>query len=644
MKHWIIILILASIVLAACGSAQNDGSQADLATEQPAVPTEPPVPTATDVPPVEFTLCTARLPESFFPYTLQSPPASDAVMALFREPALIRTADDWLPGILTEVPSDNNAGIQFETVSVQRGERIVDAQGELVLIEAGVTVRPSGCRDSDCVITWDGAGDLSMDRMVVTFNLQDDLAWSDGVPVTAGDSVLSFQLASGDSDMISSWFRERTQSFNAVDESTLQWVGRPGFSTTDLASLFWLPLPAHLVGEGDNGTSLNEAQQADVSTLSYGPFVLVGQELNKLQFETNPHYFRAVDGNPGVDRVIVRAVEGGPQAAWEDLRSGQCDLLDDSFELAGHPEIITTIMAEDGMDVHITPGKDWTQLVFGIQPAIYDQISTPFFSERPDYFGDVRTRQGIAHCLDRQMIVDQLFTGLSEPWPSFLLPDESFLASGDQLFFNPDTGVNYFEEAGWHLTDGGEGVRIARDVALVPNGTRLSLELLVSETRFHQDLAGMIQESLAACGVEVQIRSLTTNQLYAPGPDGPLFGRAFDLALITWQPMPDLDCHLYSSWQIPAAGNQWIGTNLAGVDSPDYDRVCTDAALAVPGEQDRKLLTAEQEFLSLMPAVPFSAPPGVTVFDKSDWCKSADPGSTAFYFSLQPVSMGDTCP
>jgi peptide/nickel transport system substrate-binding protein len=135
----------------------------------------------------------------------------------------------------------------------------------------------------------------------------------------------------------------------------------------------------------------------------------------------------------------------------------------------------------------------------------------------------------------------------------------------------------------------------------------------VGPSAFHQDLAGIIQESLARCGLGVDVQTLSLADLYAPGPEGPLFGRNFDLALIAWAPMPSPDCGLYASWEIPVSGNGWIGTNIAGFSDAEYDQACTAAALALPDEYGALLARAEAAFVELLPAVPLFAPPSVEV-------------------------------
>src|SRR6185503_1758895 len=102
------------------------------------------------------------------------------------------------------------------------------SSGDLVLLNTGAKLRPSGCRSDDCAITYDGSSTIQMDQLVVTFTMLPGLLWSDGEPLTSDDSIYSFELASSDDTPVSKFVVDRTQTYEAADEQTIQWWGRPG--------------------------------------------------------------------------------------------------------------------------------------------------------------------------------------------------------------------------------------------------------------------------------------------------------------------------------------------------------------------------------------------------------------------------------
>ena len=522
---------------------------------------------------------------------------------------------------------------------------MVDAQGSLTGLTPGVRVRPAGCRQAECAVTWDGEMPLEMDQMVVEFEIKEGVTWSDGTPVTAADSVFGFQAASDPDAPGLHWAEERTASYSTVDIRTVQWVGKPGFSSAQLESFFWTPLPSHLFTDSARWSELLTDLQLTQTPPSYGPFVVGAWESDAIQLVPNPYYYQSDKGLTLLDAITYRAIEPNRVQAWEALQTGECDLLDSSFGFENDPGLLNEIMADARFKVQVGTTGAWTQLVFGIQPFAYDDGYSPAMGDRPDLLRDVRTRQALAACLDREGWFETRLSGLDRPWTSFVPPELSQLSDDVLLKFDPSLAKQWLSEAGWLDHDGDPQTMLqAGSVTGVPVGTPLSLELTVSDSVFHQDLANLIQESFAVCGVGVQVVSLPVGEIFAPGPDGVLFGRQFDLALISWMPAPELDCSYYLSRQIPSADNQWIGTNIAGFSESTYDDACVTANLALPTEHQAEMARAEEVFISYLPAVPLFASPDINILP-IDPCKGNDvthPGN--FFANIAQFAGDKNCP
>jgi len=245
------------------------------------------------------------------------------------------------------------------------------------------------------------------------------------------------------------------------------------------------------------------------------------------------------------------------------------------------------------------------QLVFGINPAAYDDGYSVWAGDRPDYFSDLRVRKAVAACLQPTALAN---TVLSEKLPAELLPQwEDWTAGLD--------AETLLDQAGWiDADDDPTTPRVAQGINGVFDMTPLSLSLLTSQAELDQQIGTWIVTRLGDCGIEVHWQSLPTAELYAPGPEGVLFGRQFDLALVSWQTTGQDPCHLYLSKAIPSADNAWIGTNLAGWADPAFDLACGEKQmrLAPPESQDPwELLKAN------LPAIPLLPHPMV-------WASSSD--------------------
>jgi peptide/nickel transport system substrate-binding protein len=247
------------------------------------------------------------------------------------------------------------------------------------------------------------------------------------------------------------------------------------------------------------------------------------------------------------------------------------------------------------------PGTVWEHLDFGIDPA-------PGYA-RLDYFGDVRLRRAVASCIDRQRLVDEVYHGLSVLPPAYvpLAHPLNALAGLTVDAFDPQAGMALLEEIGWQDVDG-DGVREARSVPGIPEGTPLqwNLETTTSETRAL--FAQRISQDLAKCGIVVTVVQTPAEEFYTEAQDGPVFGRRFDLVQFAWLTEAIPPCDLFLSTETPAEANDWTGRNVTGYANPDYDTACRAALAALPGTQayTTRHLEALRIFVQDLPVLPLA--------------------------------------
>ncbi len=647
MKRGLLVFLVVFLLLAACTATETPPVLTPTETMLPETATPSAVPTAspTSRPPVQLTICTTALPESLFPYAGPDPVVKQNVLAMIQDDALVFQEGESFSGILEKPPALQDGDMLLEPVVVQPGQTVVDARGELVVLKPGVNVRPAGCRGGDCVISWDGVSTLEMDRMVINFQIKPSVTWSDGTALTGQDSVFAYTLASAPQAPGLKWAESRTYSYVAPETHRVVWTGLPGFTTADLELFFWKPLPSFLFDAGTPWEQLIESDALVHAPLGYGPFFVRDWELDKLTLVLNPHYYRLSEGLPFFDEVILRTAPDAA-AAWEMLQQGDCDLLDQSFGFENNPDLLSTIQSADGFDMLVQYGPVWEQLVLGIQPASYDEYYNPVYGDRPDIFGDLQVRQALAQCLDRAALVEAVFAGAGQVWQSFLSPEKTMLTDAQSLVYDPEQAAAILDLAGWKDHDlNPETPRQAWDVDNVPVGTLLTVDLYLRQTDFHAQMAEVIQKSLGQCGIGVNLVEMPAADLFAPGPDGPLFGRQFDLALLSWASLPGLDCGYYQSWQMPADGNNWIGTNLAGLQEPDYDQTCAEAGLALQDEAPGLIAAAEEAYLMNLPAIPLYGHADSVIFRKDKLCPMPAELTPEKFFKWIEIRSGEgNCP
>ena len=493
-------------------------------------------------------------------------------------------------------------------VSVKKGEMVVDAAGNLAILDVGLTVLPAGCTEDACAVKYDGLAGLNMDQMVATFRLRPGLTWSDGAPLTSADSLFAFKLASDKDTPGSKYILDRTSAYDVIDTQSVQWWGVPGFIDAAYATHFWAPLPKHL-WENIPAAELAKGDLNLHPPLGWGAYVFKEWAPGKyISLQKNPVYFRASEGLPRFDTLTFLFTKDAATGI-SNLVSKQCDILDTSLRLEGEINLLTELQRSDQVKLVTATTPLIERLDFGIKPASYDDGYTPGFGDRQDILGDVRTRQGIASCLDRQKVITTVLGGISKVPDTFISPEHPlFNPDAPKYAFDNNAGVRLLVEAGWVDSDNNPATpRIAQGVKGVTNGTPLFLNYVTTSALQRRQVSEILAQSLAQCGVGVNLKYYSQDELYAPGPDGILFGRKYDLAEYAIGSVgTEPPCSWFMSNQVPTKENKWLGVNISGYSNADYDALCRKAQNSVPASQSYKDAYAQLQtiFANDLPSVP----------------------------------------
>lgn len=635
--------LIFSFFLSACQGLPNQGNTASgTATSTSAVPvaaTPSPEPKATSTPAQlrSLTICLGQEPNSFYPFDTLNSAARSVLSGVYDGPIDV-FANGYQPVILSTIPSLKNGDAQVNAVNVKRGDRVIDITGDIVTLSAGVTVFPNGCTEETCAVKYDGSTPLKMDQMVVTFRMLPGLRWSDGQPLTADDSAYAFKLAADPATPGSKYLIDRTQSYEATDDKTTQWWGMPGFVDPTYVDNFWAPLPKHVWGQL-KAADLAKDDSLKHSALGWGPYVIKEWSAGQyIRLEKNPNYFRAADGFPKFDTLVFRFMKDA-EAGISALIASQCDLLDTSLRLDGQMDLLKQLEQNNEVRTVVSTTPLMERLDFGIQQAS---------GKRPNLFGDVRTRQAIAYCLDREKVVRTVLGGLS------VVPD-SFVPAKHPLYddaitkylFDPNKGMSLLTAVGWVDADKDPTTpRTAVGVTGVPERTPLVMNYWTTSALQRRQVSEILQESLAQCGVGLNIKYFDQNDFYAQGSVGPLFGRQFDLAEYAigvngTQP----PCAWFISSQIPTKENNWVGINVSAYSRPDYDIACANAMRILPDKPEQKAAFADVQvlFANDLPSIPLYQRIKVAV-SRKDLCNfTLDAFSSNDLWDLEEIDFGPAC-
>ena len=591
-----------------------------------------------------LTICLGEEPNTLYPYGSLNSAARSVLAAIYDGPMDV-VQYGYEPIILEKIPAIDDGDAQVSPVIVQAGDQVVDSSGNLATLNAGVEIRPSGCRSGDCAITYDGSSAIEMEQLVVTFTLLEGLMWSDGEPLTADDSVYSFELASNDDTPVSKFVIDRTETYEAADDLTIQWWGKPGFIDPDYFTNFWMPLPRHAWGEFPPA----DLTKLDVSSrlpVGWGPYIIDEWERGEqIHFIKNLNYFRADSGFPKFDELTF-LIFPDTNSALTSLVDGTCDVLDPSVRLDGQVGLLQQMETDDQANLLTSQTMTMEWLGLGIVPASYDN-SFNVREDRPDFFGDERTRQAIAVCLDRQRVVDTVLFGLSQVPDSYLPADHPLHNGNLQAYeFNPTRGNQILEQVGWIDQDNNPSTpRQALGVTNVPAQTPLVLNYITSSATQRHQVVEILTQSLAECGIGLNPIYYSAVDFYAQGPTGPLFGRNFDLAeyaigVNSLEPQ----CGWFTTSQIPEEENHWVGTNISGYQNPQFDSACEKALQSLSSDPEYAFhQEAQAIFASDLPSIPLYLRLKVAA-TRTDFCGfTLDPSSSSALADIETFDYGEGC-
>ena len=177
--------------------------------------------------------------------------------------------------------------------------------------------------------------------------------------------------------------------------------------------------------------------------------------------------------------------------------------------------------------------------------------------------------------------------------------------------YDAQAGSTLLDSIGWLDPDGDPATpRISSGVDGLVDGTAFSFSFLTTDEPNKQVVASHVQANLAQCGIEIMIEALPWDELFTAGPEGPVFGRNFDMTQFGWSTGLQPPCFLFTSAEIPGPYPEyqkgWGGANVTGFINQEFDLACTQALHSLPGSTENQSfhLQAQLIFSEELPVIP----------------------------------------
>ncbi len=512
-----------------------------------------------------------ELPNDLFPYANDSALHrinSIATEMLYPAPILTYNYGYTTTGILTRVPTIENGDVQINKVSV-----FLDAAGNITTTTTAVITQ--------------------VQQLAITYHWNDKLTWSDGTPLTAADSVFAYDLARKNAPLgeEARLLLDRTANYEKVDDYTTKATLQPDLIGSGFFLSYWTPLPQHL---------LKDVAPTDIRTsefaqkpIGYGPYIVESRSSNEIRFTRNPHYYGTI---PATSQVVLTTMSGVDMIR-ANLQNGNLDVaVTDRVAVDQYAFIDQDARA--GLPVTYFRSPVWEHIDYNLDVQILQ---------------DIKVRRALAYGFNRQALADTLFNGRSPVLDSWLLPEQRGDVPADQLTlypFNPEKANALLDAAGYPMRD--SGVRVSKQ------GVTLTLELVTTTgSPLRQEIADHFKSDMKAIGVDINVRTLPPEEIFAP--NGPLFLRQFELALFAWIATPDpAGLQLWSCSAVPSDINGWIGNNFAGWCTRDADFAVKKAATSLDvAVQHEQYLAQQKLFTSELPSLPLFQRLGVVITIKN---------------------------
>lgn len=342
---------------------------------------------------------------------------------------------------------------------------------------------------------------ISEDGLTFTFNLRQDMKWSDGEPITANDFKWTYdQVIKPENEFPYLSQLEFITSYEALDDYTLE-IKIDEIYAPALGQMSGLitPFPQHIWEQYDWSDPESNPEINAPSVVS-GPYKLVEWKRDQfIIFEANENYW--YKGAPNITRQTLEIVPNA-DIAYEKMKSGETD--------TGiiNPDNLEEAKQLDNINVYEwwPASSGWTYIGLNMREGF------------PTH--DINVRHAINYAIDKELITEEVRLGTARRMCS-IYPDTSWVYNPDVpcYEYDPDKAIELFETAGYTL-DG--------DQMLDENGEQLTLKLLyVTPSDTSELIALAVQDYLKEVGVAVDLQAVEWNtfleEVHSNNPDWDLF-------------------------------------------------------------------------------------------------------------------------
>lgn len=399
--------------------------------------------------------------------------------------------------------------------------------------------------------------EFSSDLRTLTFHLDPDRMWNDGIPVTADDVYWTWQAqTSAQVAWPDSYLKENIETVEVLDAQTVRFT----FTSPSRSQFFEVNegfiLPKHRWSQLPFEKWKDESDFFLENLATAGPF-----RFEKWTPQGEIVLNRNEAGPKGsVDRVVFRII---PHQATQ-----VAELLAGSVDMIRSAPIAFADRIEASPDHQILPydAAQYNFLVWNIQNPLFHKVAV---------------RRALTLAIDRERLVKSIYgnralVGIS-PIPRNMW---AFDPSLEPWPFDPQEARRLLDQEGWSDHDG--------DGFLDREGQVFEFELITNTgNQLRADACVLIQQDLERVGIRVQLRSLELASMIRA-----LSKQEFDGVLSAWGISTDLDFrYAFHSEEIDG------GSNFGSFRNPELDAILDGIQHTTDQDEAKELFQAAQRLI-----------------------------------------------
>ncbi len=389
-------------------------------------------------------------------------------------------------------------------------EGLLDQNGETGELEPGLAE------------SWE----IADDNLSIVFTLRDGLKWSDGAPLTVDDILFTYNdvifnpdIPSSTKDILGIGASGAFPTITKLGDRRVEFRAPEPFAPLLRFAGLGSILPKHAL-ENSLKTKGEDGRLLFLSTwgtdtppdqiVGNGPYRIASyQPSQRVILERNPHYWRKDDlgkKQPYVEQIVIQIVESTDNSLVQ-FRSGGLDLVTvqpDYFALIKREEQRGKFTIYNG-----GPALSTLFVTFNLNKGRRNGI--PLIDEaKSRWFNTLEFRQAVAHAIDRQTMINNIYQGLGSPQnspiyfqsPYYLSPEEG-LPTYD---YNLEKAKALLQQGGFRYDAQGQ--------LLDGDGTLVRFTLITNAgNKIREAIGAQIAQDLGKIGIKVDFQPIAFNTL-----------------------------------------------------------------------------------------------------------------------------------